>query len=205
MRAEAFDELGDLFEGGAEGKLGTGGVLDEDLEVAGGGEVDSVHGALDAFGSFGEAFVAGESAIAAGVQDEVFGAECETAFDFAAKGGDGFLPELVGLACEVDEVADVDNGGLDAVFAAERAHLVTLLGGEVEGLPHARTRAEDLEGVAAEAIGALRGGLDAASGGGVHTDLPSGTGGRGGLSGPEGEEVFFGAATAGGPPGGSFL
>src|SRR5579859_1725701 len=71
-RAQAVQELGDLFEAAAEGELGSGGVLDEDAEVAV-VERNAVDGLGDAVGGERETLVACESAPRAGMNDQELG------------------------------------------------------------------------------------------------------------------------------------
>ena len=173
--AEAVEELGDLLEAAAEGELGAGSVFDEDAEVTG-VERDAMEGAGDAFGGAGEADFAGEAFPGAGMEDEVFGAEGQGAFDFAAKGGDGLVADGIGLAGEVDEIAGVDDERAAVVLAAEGAHLLAVGRGKLSGAPHAGTGREDLEGVGAQFMSALSGAEDAAGSGEMNADAGSGHG-----------------------------
>ena len=104
------------------------------------------------------------------MEDEVFGAEGESADDFFPESGNGFLANEVGLAAEIDEVAGVDDEGEAVVVAAEAAHLVAVGGLQRGGAPHAGAGGEDLEGVRADLMGALGGAKDASGGGEMDAD-----------------------------------
>ena len=152
---EGGDQLGDLFEFAAERELGAGGVFDQDAEVRGLAEVEPGDGVFDGLLGELEAFVAGEAFPAAGMEDEVFGAECEGSLDLAAEGSGGVEADGFGLAAEVDEVAGVDGDGADVVFGSEFAHLCGVFRFDGGGLPLTGARGEDLEGVCAGFDGSI--------------------------------------------------
>jgi len=104
------------------------------------------------------------------MKDEIIGAEGEAAFEFSAKGGDGFFVESGVGSGEVDEVVGMDDEGLEIVFAAKEIHGFALRPAERVWLPLTRARREDLERAAAKSIGALGGVFDASGDGGVDAD-----------------------------------
>src|SRR5215470_20125313 len=104
------------------------------------------------------------------MQDEVFGAEHQRAFDLAAKGFDGFLEKGLDYAGHVNEVVRVDHHRLQVVLLAQALELVALRTAEFVGRPLARAGRENLKGIAAQAVGTLSGQFNTTCNGGMNSD-----------------------------------
>src|SRR5437868_8286755 len=102
------------------------------------------------------------------MQDQILGAEVQSALQFSAKSFYGFREELVCVAGQVHQVVGVNHQRLQIVLVAEAGHLVTLRATEIVGLPLARAGRKYLEGVAAEAVGSFGSILDSAGNRGVN-------------------------------------
>src|SRR6266704_1516335 len=106
------------------------------------------------------------------MKNEVIGTETQRPFDFAAKSLNRFLQEKSCCARQIDQVVDVNGQRLEVIFFAKATHLGTLVTAELVGLPLPRTSGKNLEGIAAQTVGALRGILHATSDRGVNADPP---------------------------------
>ena len=95
---------------------------------------------LNRFGGQLQPLFAGEALPRAGMQDKVFGAQGEGAFDLAAKGGDRVAAHFFSLTAEIDQVTRVDDQRRAVVFCAQFLHLLAVVGGDLRWPPHARAR-----------------------------------------------------------------
>ena len=135
--AETVDKLGYLLEAAAERELGTGCVLDQDVE-AGRLPRETVDGAGDGVGGKFEAFIAREALPRAGMEHQVLGAQRQRSLDLSTKGGDALLANLVRLAADVDQVAGVYDQRAYVELGAKLFYAGGLRGVNFGSAPHAR-------------------------------------------------------------------
>ena len=171
VEAEADGEFGErageiadgpeLFKAAAELTAGAGGVFEEDGETGGG---EAAGGVAEAEGKGGDALLDGLAAVAAGVDNQVLGADGGGALDLGAEAGDGAGADEGIEGGEVDEIVDVDGERAEVVALADFLQQADLAGVGRACAPHARAGGEDLEGVGAELDG-LEGRLFEGTGG----------------------------------------
>src|SRR5208337_1093806 len=169
--AQQIQQLCNLFEIAAERKLRSGRVLDEDAQIAR-RQVEAVHGLLDGQRDTLQAFFPAASAKRTRMQNEELGAKGKRPLHLAAKRRDGFGVELRIAAREIHQVVGVNDQRLQSVALAKAAHLVALRACQFIRSPLPRAGGKNLEGVAAQAISALRGILDSSGGRGMDADPP---------------------------------
>ena len=193
--AETVDDFGDLFEAASERKFRAGGVFDEDGESSL-REVQALRGGGDGGGGLKQAGFAIGAAEGTGMENQIVGADRKGALDFSAEGFDGFLEkEFVG-AGEVYQVIGVNHERLQVVASSQLQHLFAQGIAEFVGRPLAGAGGENLQGVAAETVGAFGGVVNASGGGGMDADTSGSETGRA-FRGAAGEDVLFAGDGAG--------
>lgn len=163
----AVADFEELVKGSAEGVALPGGDFPEEGE-AGGGKV--VGGGSDACLEEGDSGAGGLPFGGAGVGDEEIGVEGNGAEELGAHGGNGFFADGSIGGGEVDEVAVVDDEGLDVEPKAGGAEGVDLSGIKRGGAPGAGAGGENLNGVGADVARLVEGVEEGAGDGDVGTE-----------------------------------
>ncbi len=193
--AQMIEDFGDLFETRAQRILGSGSVFDEDGEP-GLGEVQTLRRGCDSRCGLQESGFAVRAPERAGVKHEIIRTEGHGPFHFPAKSDNGFLKEKRIGAREVDQVIGMNSQRLEVVALAQTQHFVAQGMAKLVRSPLARAGRKYLEGVAAQAVGALCGILRASSRGGMDADAPGSEAGRALRSGT-GKNILFPSHGAG--------
>jgi hypothetical protein len=110
----------------------------------------------------------GDAAVAAGMKDEVFRADQESALQLAAESLDGFRADHRIGRGQVDQVINVDGQRVQIELPACGAQQLHPCGVGRRGAPHARTGGEDLKGVGPQFGSSECGILETAGGEGVN-------------------------------------
>ena len=89
------------------------------------------------------------------MHDQELGAKCQRPLDLATKRGDRLGMELGVAPAQIDKIVRMDDERLQVVALAPFIHLVALRPPKFVRRPLPRAGGENLEGVAAEAVGAF--------------------------------------------------
>jgi hypothetical protein len=170
---QQVQQLGDLLEVAAEGKLRASSVLDEHAQVAR-RQVQTFDRLLNRQRGPPQTFFAAASAKRAGMQHQELRSQSQRALHFAAKGHDRLRMKFRVSARQVDQVIGMNGERLQVVALAQPAHLFALRAGQLVRLPLPRAGRENLKRIAAQAIGALGGARHAARRRSVNADAPRG-------------------------------
>ena len=119
--AQEVQQLGDLFEVGAERELRSGGVLDQNAQLSG-FEVKALGPLLDGECDAPQAFFAAGAAELSRMKDEIVSPKCQGAFDLAAKARNGLRMEFGIASRQVHQIVRMDGQRLQAVPDAQPNH-----------------------------------------------------------------------------------
>ncbi len=164
-----LDKFRDLLQRTAEGKLGSGGILNQNPEV-GALPGQTIDGLLNRLCGQPQALIAGQALPASRVQDQKLRSQSQGALYLATKSGNGVGPHTLCLRAHVDQVAGMNRHGADVVLLAQFLEPGRIGRLHRTGLPHTRTGGEDLEGVGAAFDGAGNGCVHTAGRGEVNAD-----------------------------------
>src|SRR5712692_5123356 len=106
------------------------------------------------------------------MQHDVFGAQLQGAFHFAAKSAYSFLQKHRCRAGQIDQIVGVDGERLLIVPLAQAVHDCALVTAEIVWPPLARAGGENLEGIASQAVSAFCRVLYSAGNGSMNADAP---------------------------------
>jgi hypothetical protein len=174
---QQVQQLGDLLEVAAEGKLRASSVLDQDTQVAR-RQIQTLDRLLNRQRGAPQSLFAAASPKRAGMQHQELRSQSQRALHFAAKGHDRLGMKFRISAREVDQVIGMNCERFQIIALAQPAHFLALRAGQLVRLPLPRARRENLKGVAAQAIGTLRRIRHAARRRSVNANAPRGELGR---------------------------
>ncbi len=102
---------GQLIEFSAELRARASGIFEQNRELRVGGEllIYSSPGERHGFGNVEHPLLHSQAFVIAGVSDEIFGADEESALDFSAERIDGFFPNDRWRRGEIDQVTVVND------------------------------------------------------------------------------------------------
>ena len=144
---QQIQQLGNLLEIAAEGKLRAGRVLDEHAQVAA-SQIQAFDRLLNRQRNPPQTFFAAAAAKRAGMQHQELRAQRQSALHFAAKGHDRLGMKFRISAREVDQVIGMNGQRLQVIALAQPAHLFALCAGQLVRLPLPRAGRENLKCIA---------------------------------------------------------
>jgi len=145
-----FAHGAELFEFTPELGATSNGVFEQDLQRF---ASDSAHCFFDSFDDTTQAFFNALAFVVAGMHYEVVGADGDGSFDLSTEGGDRRSADGRLTGCEIDEVAVVNDKGIEIVLFARCLEELDIGGVGSPGAPGPGTGREYLKAVGADFVG----------------------------------------------------